>query len=141
MSSIGRVPHLVSAALPAAGAWTAQQAFEIPQNITSLNVWITYTRGAAGGRPRLRPLFGDGVEEARDAFVETSATATTSADVAQAVFAHDIDGPAPADGNPVTFELPFEVPPGATTFRLLASEAGVTGSPGTLAIFLTGRGT
>jgi hypothetical protein len=138
---IPRTIHLASAVLPAAGAFTGQTAFDVPEGTKELLLYCTYTRGAAGGFPRFQPMYGNGTEEVQSMVIDSSSF--TAAAVPQGrynVFQEQINGPIPAAGTPILYCLRVCMEGGNTTFRLLAAEAGVVGTPGTLAITLTGSG-
>jgi hypothetical protein len=51
---IARTAHLSSATLPAAGAFTSQTPYTIPEGVVSITTYVVYTRGAAGGQVKLR---------------------------------------------------------------------------------------
>jgi hypothetical protein len=86
-------------------------------------------------------MYGNGTEEAQSVVIDSSSF--TAAGVPQGrynVFQEQINGPIPAAGTPIIYCLRVCMEGGNTTFRLLAAEAGVVGTPGTLAITLTGSG-
>lgn len=133
---IARVVHMASAALPAAGGYTANAAYAIPDGAQFVTLYCTYTRGAAGGYPKFRCDLGNGTETA---VVQTLDPTITVAQPSggQLAYNSEIAGPKPQDANPLVFALEYAVRGGATTIALQAAEVGVTGTPGTLAIALT----
>ncbi len=48
--------------------------------------------------------------------------------------------PAPADGNPVTYDLTFELPMNTTEVQFEVAELGAAGTPGTALVNWTGAG-
>jgi hypothetical protein len=136
---VARTAHLASAALPAAGAFTAQTAYTIPEGIKRIAYLVTYTRGAAGGFVRLRLMWSDGTDEAREAVVDAAVT-VAAPNGRQPVYLSELDGPVPADGSVIRWTVEATVPAGMLTGRLLAAEAGVVGTPGTASITLTAGG-
>lgn len=131
-----RVVHF-SGALPAGGAFTNQAPFSIPSGIRCVTFYITYTRGADGGFPLFRLLWGNGTEETQSTLIDTDFTTLSTVASSQDMFLNDLKGPVPTNGNPIHFTLETGVPGGATTVRLLAAEGGVVGAPGTVSISLT----
>jgi len=133
---IARAVHLVTGPLPTAGNYTDQAPYLIPARIRDIAFYITYRRGAPGGFPLLRLKWGNGVEETQETLVDKEIMGT-GPNVTQNMFLQDLEGPVPVDDNPITFILEADVPGGATTVRLIASEGGVLGAPGTIGITLT----
>jgi hypothetical protein len=134
---IARLIHVASATLPAAGAFTNQALFSLPEGVVGITVFITYTRGAVGGKVRLRPVFGNGTETARQTSVTSSVE--SGGTVVDQIALRDIDGPIVDTASAIVFELHFDVPFGATTFALYGAEKGVEGTPGTFAAAITSR--
>ena len=134
---IARSEHQASAPLPAAGAFTNQALFVIPEGVVGITAFITYTRGAAGGKVRMRPVFGNGTETARQTSVTSSVE--SGGTVVDQVALRDIDGPVVDTASAYTFEIHFEVPFGATAFALYGAEIGVPATPGTYAAAITSR--
>lgn len=137
--AVASAAHLASGVLPAAGAYTNQTAAPVVQSQASICATVTYTRGASGGFPRFRPMWSDGTTEAQGTVLNTAIDLSSPPAGRQSAYLWEIDGPAPSGAGAVSFTLSFDVQPGATTFRLLAAEAGVTASPGTCAIALAGQ--
>lgn len=136
-SFVARTELIASRALPGSGAfYTPSSPFEVPQGIGTVVVWVTYTRGGAGGYPVLRPLLGNGTETAYDALMSPSVTVVAPFGT-QPSNANTIAFPAPADGSAVTLAYTFTVA-GVLYFNLTVAEVGATGTPGTIAVALTG---
>ena len=134
---IARAVHLSSATLPAAGAFTSQTPYTIPEGVVSITTYVVYTRGAAGGQVKLRPQWANGTETAYETAV--SGSAASGGTLRNQIELREILGPIVDTASAVTFLVQFEVPAGCTTFALYAAEFGVTGTPGTCAITLTAR--
>lgn len=130
---VARTAHLASATLPAAGAFTAQTAYTVPEGVIGITAYVTYTRGTTNGTVLLRPEWGNGTETAREAIVTVS---TASSENQRDTVAYREFVSQSVD---TTFALEFVVPAGTTTFRLLAAELGVTATPGTCQITLTAK--
>jgi hypothetical protein len=136
-NEFARTVHLASAALPAAGAFTAQAAFAVSSGVGEIAFWVTYTRGAAGGFPIFHVLFGNGTEEGQDITVDATIV-PTAPQGRQQFYMQELAGPIPAGAGAIDYVIPVRIPRGATTVRMLAAEAGVVGTPGTIAIALAG---
>jgi hypothetical protein len=138
-ATVARSVHIASAALPAAGAFTSQGAYTPAAGVARfVSFWITYTRGAAGGYPKFHLEWGNGTETALEvSFGEASAVQPY---LQQNVYQGELLGPTPTDGNAISYVLTVENTKGATQVRLLAAEAGITATPGTIAIAITGSG-
>jgi hypothetical protein len=138
---VDRTVHLASQVLPAAGAFTAQPMESVPLGTKFLTYVVTYTRGAAGGYPVFRHESTNGVEtNVREPLQNDSSLVVAQPDGAVDVVMEEIDGPAPADGDPIVFYLRYELMDGATAARLLVAEKGDPANPGTVAIARTGSG-
>jgi hypothetical protein len=133
---IPRTVHLLTQILPPSGNVTSQPPYMIPHGVHHVTFYITYTRGAPGGFPTFYILWGNGVEETQETLVDSCITISSPYST-QNMFLQDLDGPAPQDNNPISFILYVTIPGGSTTVRLIASEKGVPGAPGTLGITLT----
>jgi hypothetical protein len=133
---IPRTIHIPNGALPPAGAYTVQPNYIIPKRIRHVTFYINYTRGFTGGFTSLRLMWGNGTEETQETLLNTEFTPNDPYSD-QSLYLQDLDGPIPQNNSPVSFMIEAAVPGGATTVRLLASEGGVPGSPGTLGITLT----
>ena len=138
-NTFGRFVHVASAALPAAGAYTAQTAHKLEdRSITELTFHITYTRGAAGGYPQFKIEWGNGTEAGISQIVGAATVSGSTAVRPLYDEILDIQGLHPSSAAAVTSAMTLYVPRGVTTFRLLAAEVGVVGTPGTCAIAVVG---
>lgn len=133
---VGRTVHLASQVLPAGGSYTSQAQFQIPPQVDRIVFYVTYTRGAPGGRVSMRLMLGNGVEESQSTMLDTD-FAPSGPSAAQDLFLNVLRGPVPDDDNPVTFNVEVSVAGGMKTARLLIAESGVPGAPGTAQITLT----
>lgn len=137
---LGRRVHLAASALPGAGAFTAQAFTPVPIATKRITYWVTYARGAAGGFPAFRAQWTNGTELANEAVEDLASLAIAQPFGSVNVLQQEILGPAPADDSGLTYPLVFEVPDASIGVRLLAAERGAPGTPGTIAIALTGSG-
>jgi hypothetical protein len=133
---IARVVHVDNQVLPIGGGFTWQGPYQIPARVRTIMFYVSYTRGAAGGFPILRLLWGNGVEETQSTLVDTDFTSSDPFSQ-QGMFLEDLKGPVPQTNDKVSFSIETSVPGGATTVRLLAAEGGVVGAPGSISITLT----
>ncbi len=133
---ISRIVHISPITLPAAGAFTNQTSFGIPTLTRNITFYITYARGFAGGFPTFKLLWGNGTEESQEALVDLEFN-LSSPSASQPMYLQQLDGPAPSDNNPISYTLETSIPGGVKTVRLVASEKGVPGTPGTIGITLT----
>lgn len=136
---IGRTEHLADQTLPAAGAFTNQAVFDIPEGITKIAFEVTYTRGVAGGYPIFNTLWGDGVVEARDLVEDQGSLAIAGDEGLFNMYLSGPLGPPPTTDDPVVYVLEYEVPGGESTVRVLMAEWGQTLTPGDASIYLTAR--
>jgi len=134
---IPRIVHIPMGQLPAGCAYTTQPQYPIPTGVRHVTFYVTYTRGAPGGFPTFKLLWGNGTEEIQETTLEQCERNATSFSVTQSLFVQNLDGPAPSDGLPVSFSLETTVPGGANRVRLVAAEKGLCGIPGSLGITLT----
>lgn len=134
---IPRIVHLPLGQLPAGGAYTTQGQFPIPTGIRHITFYITYTRGAPGGQPVFKLLWGNGTEEIQETTLEHCDSNATTNSTLQALLLQSLEGPVPTDGMPMNFVLYVTVPGGSNRVRLVAAEKGMPGIPGTLGITLT----
>jgi hypothetical protein len=100
---------------------------------------VTYSRGAPGGYALLQLLWGNGTDEAQSTLIDNDITIEQPFSF-QNTFLQDFEGPQPASDNPITFLIETSVPGGVTTVRLIATEGGAPGAPGTIGITLTASG-
>jgi len=133
---IPRTIHLAIGSVPPSGNFTDQPQYVIPAGVRHITFYISYQRGAVGGYALFKLLWGNGTEESQETVIDTDISGPTVLGQ-QGMFLQDLTGPTPADNNTINFVLYVSVPGGAKTVRLLASEAGVPGSPGIVGITLT----
>lgn len=135
-STTARVAR-ASSALPALGAWDdAPTPLSLDAYVQSVTAWVTYVRGAEGGRVALRAETSpDGVNWYATTIGGGTLTASGPVSTMElAVLAYL--GPVPDDDGAIRFTVSFDVA-GARHVRLVTAEAGVTGTPGTVAITLS----
>lgn len=133
--------HLASATLPAAGAKTNQAAWPFEPGTTEILASVTYTEGAAGGYVALFPMWTTPAGEVPGTVLDTTIDTSAAPTGKRRLYIEEDDGPVPADGGALKFTIAFDVKegaPGATAFRLLAAEGGVTATPGVCAMALSG---
>jgi hypothetical protein len=139
-SAVARTVHLASVALPAAGAFTTQAVYAPVSGLSRyIAFWVTYTRGAVGGFARFKVEWGNGTETATELIIDETLTATAPT-ARQSGYLYELDGPVPANASALSYLVILENTIGATTVALRSAEAGVTGTPGTIAIATTGSG-
>lgn len=143
--------HIASVTLPAAGAWKTDAAAQgIPgswresRGTKSVSVLVTYTAGASGGYPKIRPVWthvsgADGTTQflARDTTNNGTATASApniTVDNYLSVFA--LKGL--TDGSAEKASVMLIVPPDAVALKIECAEVGNTGTPGTILVHLDG---
>jgi hypothetical protein len=134
---IPRIVHLATGQLPAGGAYTSQPQYPIPTGVRHITFYITYVRGAPGGQPVFKLLWGNGMEEIQETTLEQCDSNATMNSTLQSLLLQNLEGPVPTDGLPVNFVLYATVPGGSNRVRLIAAEKGMPGIPGTLGITLT----
>ena len=134
---IPRTVHLPTGPLPLGGAFTDQPAYKIPEKIRNVTFYGSYVRGAPGGFPVFRLLWGNGVEETQETMIDMDFEVLSPAQSNQDIYLQNLTGPVPDTDAPVNFILHVCVPGGATCVRLIAAEKGATASPGTLGLTLT----
>jgi hypothetical protein len=129
LPDIPRTIHKASGTLPFGGTYTNQSSFIIPEGIRRITYWVMYTRGASGGYPLFKVMWGNGTEEGQDPVLTNGSSPTLSL--------RPIRGPSPLDGAPVSLPIILRVPGGATTGRLLVAEGGTPATPGTCQVTIT----
>lgn len=134
-----REVHL-SQVLPAAGAFTSQNFFDLPTGTRGLTFWITYTQGGAAGAPAFRLQGTNGTEQARQLIQDDSSLAVAQPNAEVNVEMETVLGPIPANATPIVYKLPYTVDPGETGVRLTVAEDGNIAAPGTILIAITGEG-
>lgn len=143
---LGLSTLIASAALPAAGAFASGDA-SLQAGAKRVTTWIRYTRGAAGGYPAIRASSQPPPSAAvpapffcRVPILDLSSFAAAAPEGMENFYLEELLGPAPADANPVAFELTWVLPANAAIFRLEIAERGVVGTPGTAEVLWTGDG-
>lgn len=126
-----------SALLPASGDWDASPtALPLDAHTTTCTAWVTYARGADGGRVAVRAEISPDGERWYATTIGagslTPAGPVSTMELAVLVYL----GPVPDDDGELRFAVSFDTA-GARHIRLLASEAGVTATPGTVAISIS----
>ena len=134
---VPRVVHIPLGTLPAGGAYTSQPQYPIPTGVRHVTFYITYTRGAPGGQPVFKLLWGNGTEEIQETTLEQCDNNATANSTLQSLLLQNLEGPVPSDGQPVNFVLYATVPGGSNRVRLIAAEKGVPGIPGVIGVTLT----
>jgi len=117
---IPRVIHLATGSLPSGGAYTNQAVYAIPERIRCITFYITYTRGAPGGYPQFKLLWGNGVEETQETMIDMNFEVLSPSSIDQDMYLQNLSGPVPDTDSPVNSILRAGVPGGATTVRLVA---------------------
>lgn len=133
---IPRIIHLGTGYLPPSGGFTNQPYYVIPQCVRKVAFYVTYARSAIGGFAVVRLMWGDGVTESQETLLDLS-TFINEPISSQNMYLQEMNGPTPADGNPISFIVEGIVPGGTKTVRLIAAEKGKPGAPGTIGITLT----
>jgi hypothetical protein len=125
-----------SAALPAAGAWSSDAAYAIPQGAKRVSFGVSYTGAGAGCAVQYRFLKGFSATLAAMATEQVTPGSVTpgSAPVAT-VLTYDLVSQRPVTATTATiFACDYDVEGGWTHCALQLAEYGTTGSPGTAAI-------
>jgi hypothetical protein len=133
---VSQVIHLSEQVLPFGGSYTNQLAYHIPSGIREMVFYVTYRRGAPGGFPLLRLMLGNGVDEVRSTMIDVNFNPLGPVSY-QNLYQNDLIGPVPDSDDPITFNVQISVAGGIKTARLLVSESGMVGSPGTIYVTLT----
>jgi hypothetical protein len=134
---IPRAVHLTSQLLPVGGGFTNQPSYIIPERIRHITFYVTYTRGAVGGYPEFKVLWGNGVEETQETMTDMNYDVLPTSTAIQNMYLQDLTGPIPDSDAPVNSIIYVSIPGGATTVRLIASEKGKPGTQGTVGVSLT----
>lgn len=144
--------HIASRALEAAGAWYTSATphalrgnWREGPNSNLVSVLVTYTRGAAGGYPKIRPVWTFALEgtpattvSARDTTNNSTATvsgASITVDNHLSVVALK----SLTDANPDSVVVQLATPPNATHLEIECAEVGNTGTPGTIVVAIDGE--
>jgi len=128
--------HLPTQVLPAAGAFTAQTALQVPVGATEVLFWVHYTAGAMGGRPAFQFEIG-GAGGARVVAFDASSFAISGQNSLTNFYLAQEQ--APADVTSI-FSLGFTLRRGTKSVLLLVAEVGVPATPGTIFVEVTGGG-
>ncbi len=134
---IARVVHLTTQTLPISGSFTDQPAYQIPNQVRKVSLYVTYRRGAVGGFAVLRLLWGNGTDETQSTLINADFLQVNGQSSAQELFLNDLRSPVPQGSDPINFLIETTVPGGSRTVRLLAAEGGVPGAPGVITVTLT----
>ena len=133
---IPRMIHLPYGRLPSTGSFTNQPQYLIPECVHKITFYLTYAYGAPGGYALLQTLWGNGTDETPQTLIDLDIN-INQPNSTQNTFIQNLEGPIPQSDAPVNFMIEVSVPGGSTTVRLIASEGGVPGIPGSLGITLT----
>ncbi len=134
---VARTVHMASAALPAAGAYTANAAYAIPDGVQFVSFWVTYTTGSGvAGACKAKLVVGNGTESGTEVTIDPTITVAQPAGL-QLAYMSEIELPIPPVNGTRTDVLTWAVRAGETTIALQLAEVGVTATPGTAAVALT----
>lgn len=143
--------HIASRALTAAGAWyTAATAASLPGNWREspgkrqISVLVTYTSGAAGGYPKIRPVWTFNAAADGTAFLgrdtTNSGTATASApNITIDNYLTVVNLQSLTTGSAEKVAVVLDVPPNANAVKIECAEVGVTATPGTIVVDIDGE--
>lgn len=145
------VEHIASGALPASGAWytsatptTILGNWREHRGAQYLNVIVTYTAGASGGYPKIRPVWTHSKSGApsttrlpRDTTTDGSATASAP-NITVNNYATVINMKGLTDGSGECNSVMLLVPPDAVAVKIECAEVGNTDTPGTIVVDIDG---
>lgn len=125
-----------AAALPGAGAFDATPLEMCCAGFDFVTLYITYTRGAAGGAVVMRPEFAED---------STGAAWHRNSEYGPAIVAADVDSVSLEQAETITYTSnaagaqtsmigPFQLDGVVERMRVPCAESGVVGAPGTCAI-------
>jgi hypothetical protein len=114
------------------GAWVISGGVRLDEGTARALVFVTYTRGAAGGACSVRVELSDGSSWAFVAFFDDGAASGNV--VPLRVLEASVES---VDASPVRVCFPVEVA-GARWIRVSAAETGAVGTPGALAVTMVG---
>jgi hypothetical protein len=137
---IPRQVYLASQALPAAGAFVVGGTFNLPAGATQLTWYCTYTRGAVNGQPVFQFSIGNGTELCRTTVVDNSSLVIAAPNATYNIYEERVKGPVVGSASPICYIIRLCLNQGETTVRMSVAEIGVVGTPGTIAVALTGGG-
>lgn len=132
-----RTVHLASQVLPGGGLFTNQAFFDLPYGAETLIYWVTYTRGAAGGYPKVQVQWGNGTEQSSELLLDKSSLDVTDPIGSVNLYVEQPLLPAPNSDSPLPMILELDIPAGATEARLIVAEAGQVATPGTILVAYT----
>lgn len=126
-----------SGALPAWPTFTAPAPTAGPAGSKRVTFWVTYTRGAAGGFPVFRVSASyPGGASFRIPLVDQASFLAANPNAVLKFYMEELEGPVPADGLPIKYELTFLLPANGNAF-LAVAERGVPATPGTIEVEYT----
>lgn len=135
------VEHIESAQLPAAGAFTDAEYFDVPASWSGLTFRVTYTAhgSSVGARPQWRVSSSDGSSD----FINPIVSATMDTSVAPVAKRDQYQladrWPSTVTANStIHFKVPVVFEPGERRYRLDLAELGDTTNRGTAAVTIVG---
>lgn len=130
--------HLAKQALPAAGAYTDQPFDGVPNRAGKVGFAIEYETTAAVGQVRLQLFWRIGTKDnVRESAVNPAVEAGSSDAFAKmTIKPGEFEGPV-LNNQGIAWSMVFDVPPGATGYKLCAAEIGTVGTPGNIEITTT----
>lgn len=137
-------PHIVAAVLPAAGAYTANPAQQIPHGSDDLSIVFAYAKGLAAATGAFKAqvwwyLQGEEDQPVQHCFLD-AAGATIGADTAiVGAYQEELQFEPLAVAGTIRRMVVVRVPAGAVQVRVVAAETGEVGQPGTLGCRLVAR--
>lgn len=148
------VAHIPTEALPASGNWKTDAtplalggSWRVnPGGIARLAVLVTYTRGGAGGYPKLRFVWTHALKGSNGATTQTARSTTNNAvtvssgsllidNLRTELLLKGFSDLASIDTDVVL----LDVPPGASHIKVECAEVGNTGAPGTIVVDIGGE--
>ena len=137
MERTASVTLRASAALPASGAYDASPTSTVlPAAAAVVYLHAAYTIGAAGGYAGMIPEgSNDGTNWYALSYAGTAVIAQPSATLPLHRLIYEL--PRPADGSAVRVTVPVDAG-GWTNLRVRCAEIGITATPGTLEVSLSG---
>lgn len=128
--------HIASASLPAAGAYTTQDADDIPLGSDEIVVAIVWTPGSATSqfKFKLEWAFSADATDFYTQLVQNTLEFTTADPLGQIdLYSGEIPGPLQGDTNLIRYCTPnIRVPVGARKLKVSFAEVGDIANPGTL---------
>lgn len=144
---IERTEVIPAGVLPGGGVFTANTGIELPLGTTKITFWVTYQRGAAGGRPAFRIVYADAlagspdIDIGQDIVIDNGAGLTITTPIGEFDFyMSEPVGPDPDTGI-ITYVIGCKDLYGMVrAIALNAREEGVPADPGFLLAAMTGYG-